>query len=73
MRYDFSLTHQTLENAALRAWCCTYPEKDFSIEQYFDNAQWISHAAGIEVRFYDDLENILAKYLVERGQYIAVI
>ncbi|MEH2027466.1 UvrD-helicase domain-containing protein [Nostoc sp.] len=55
------------------AWCCTYPAQDFSIEQYFDNTQWISQAAGIEVRFYDDLENMLAKYLVDQGQYIAVI
>lgn len=55
------------------AWCCTYPAQDFSIQQYFDNAQWISHAAGIEVRFYDDLENMLAKYHVDRGQYIPVI
>ncbi|MEH2275950.1 MAG: UvrD-helicase domain-containing protein [Nostoc sp.] len=55
------------------AWFCTYPAQDFSIEQYFDNAQWISQAAGIEVRFYDDLENMLAKYHVDRGQYIAVI
>ncbi|MEH2291833.1 UvrD-helicase domain-containing protein [Nostoc sp.] len=55
------------------AWCCTYPAQDFSIQKYFDNAQWISHAAGIEVRFYDDLENMLAKYYVDSGQCIAVI
>ncbi|WP_298919971.1 UvrD-helicase domain-containing protein [uncultured Nostoc sp.] len=55
------------------AWCYTYPAQDFSIEQYFDNAQWIYQAAGIEVRFYDDLENMLAKYHVDRGQYIAAI
>ncbi|MEH2121748.1 UvrD-helicase domain-containing protein [Nostoc sp.] len=55
------------------AWCCTYPALDFSIQQYFDNAQWISHAYGIEVRFYDDLENMLAKYHVDYGQFIPVI
>ncbi|MEH2408684.1 UvrD-helicase domain-containing protein [Nostoc sp.] len=55
------------------AWCCTFPAQDFSIQQYFDNAQWISQAAGIEVRFYDDLENMLAKYYVDSGQCIAVI
>lgn len=55
------------------AWCSTYPAQDFSIQQYFDNAQWIYQAAGIEVRFYDDLENMLAKYHVDRGQYIAAI
>lgn len=56
-----------------QAWCRTYPAQDFSIEQYFDNAQWISHAAKIEVRFYDDLENMLAIYDVERGQCTPVI
>jgi DNA helicase-4 len=56
-----------------QAWCRTYPAQDFSIEQYFDNAQWISHAAGIEVRFYDDLENMLAIYRVDRGQCTPVI
>ncbi|MEH1830019.1 MAG: UvrD-helicase domain-containing protein [Nostoc sp.] len=55
------------------AWCCTYPAQDFSIEQYFDNAQWISHASGIEVRFYDDLENMLAKYIVEQGECTPII
>jgi DNA helicase-4 len=56
-----------------QAWCRTYPAQDFSIEQYFDNAQWISHAAGIEVRFYDDLENVLAIYRVDRGQCTPII
>lgn len=56
-----------------QAWCRTYPAQDLSIQQYFDNAQWISHACGIEVRFYDDLENILAIYHVDRGQCTPVI
>jgi DNA helicase IV len=56
-----------------QAWCRTYPAQDFSIEQYFDNAQWISNATGIEVRFYDDLENILAIYRIDGGQCTPVI
>jgi DNA helicase IV len=54
-------------------WYLTYPAQDFSIQKYFDNAQWISHACGIEVQFYDDLENMLAKYHVDSGKCIAMI
>jgi len=56
-----------------QAWCCTYPAHHFSIQEYFNNAQWVSHASRIEVRFYDDLENLLAKYHVNSGQCIQVI
>lgn len=55
-----------------RAWCRTYPVQGFSVQQYFNNANWMSQAAGIEVRFYDDLENILASYCVNQGQYIPI-
>ncbi|MBW4557662.1 MAG: UvrD-helicase domain-containing protein [Trichormus sp. ATA11-4-KO1] len=54
------------------AWNRSYPAHGFSIQQYFDDAQWLSHAVGIEVRFYDDLNNILAKYYVDRGQVTLV-
>lgn len=33
----------------------------------------IQRNVDLEARFYDDLENMLAKYFVDRGQYIAVI
>ncbi|MBD2164752.1 UvrD-helicase domain-containing protein [Calothrix membranacea FACHB-236] len=56
-----------------KAWCRTYPKQDFSIQQYFDQAEWISSAAGIEVQFYDELENILAKYHIEPGQCTPII
>ncbi|MBD2354465.1 UvrD-helicase domain-containing protein [Tolypothrix sp. FACHB-123] len=56
-----------------KAWCRTYPAQEFSIQQYFDKAEWISHATGIEVQFYDDLENIIAKYYLEQGQCTAII
>ncbi|NEU83310.1 UvrD-helicase domain-containing protein [Nostoc sp. UIC 10630] len=55
------------------AWYCTYPAQDFSIKGYFNNAKWIYHASGIELQFYDDLENMLAKYNVDYGEYIALI
>jgi len=55
------------------AWCRTYPAHNFSIQQFFDDAEWISPAVGIEVRFYDDFEKILAIYRVDRGQLTCVV
>ncbi|QSV56928.1 MAG: UvrD-helicase domain-containing protein [Dolichospermum sp. UKL201] len=54
------------------AWCRTYPAEGFSIPEYFDNANWISQAVGIEVRFYDDGENKSEVYRVNQGQYYLV-
>lgn len=54
-------------------WFRTYPAQSFSVHQYFDNADWISQAAGIEVRFYDDLEKTLAIYRIDRGQWTCVV
>ena len=54
-------------------WFCTYPAQGFSVHQYFDNADWISQAAGIEVRFYDELENLLAIYRVDEGQWACIV
>jgi DNA helicase-4 len=52
-------------NKTKKVWYRTYPAEGFSIPEYFDNANWISQAVGIEVRFYDDEENELAVYLSE--------
>ena len=54
------------------AWCRTYPAEGFSIPEYFDNANWISQAVGIEVRFYDDGENKSEVYRVNQGKYYLV-
>ena len=54
------------------AWCRTYPAEGFSVQQYFNNANWISQAVGIEVRFYDDGENKSEVYRVNQGQYYLV-
>ncbi|MEJ6486856.1 UvrD-helicase domain-containing protein [Nostoc punctiforme UO1] len=48
-------------------WFRIYPIEEFSIQKYFDNATWVFRAVGIEARFYDDLENKLAVYHVDRG------
>lgn len=55
-------------NNPLKAWCRTYPAENFSIPQFFDNAEWTSRAVGIEVQFEDDFEQILAIYHVDRGE-----
>ncbi len=53
-------------------WYCTYPAQGFSTHQYFTNANWVSQAAGIEVRFCDELENALAIYHVDEGQWTCI-
>lgn len=50
-----------------KAWCRTYSIEEFSIQKYFDSANWIAQAVGIEVSFYDELENKLAVYHVDKG------
>jgi len=52
-------------NKTKKNWYRTYPAEGFSIPEYFDNANWISQAMGIEVRFYDDEENELAFYHID--------
>ncbi len=49
-------------------WVRTYPAQGFSVKELFAKAMWISCADGIEVRIYDDLENMLAIYRIDRGQ-----
>jgi DNA helicase-4 len=54
-------------------WFRTYPAQGFSVHQYFDNADWISGAAGIEVRFYDELDKVLAIYRIDEGQWTCAL
>lgn len=49
-------------------WLRTYSAQGFSVKELFAKAMWISHADGVEVRFYDDLENMLAIYRIDGGQ-----
>lgn len=55
-----------------KAWRRTYPAHGFSVQELFSSATWLSHADKIEVRFYDDLEKILAVYRVDRRQLTCV-
>jgi DNA helicase IV len=50
------------------AWLRTYAAQGFSVKELFAKAMWVSCADGIEVRFYDDLENTLAIYRIDGGQ-----
>ena len=59
-------------NDTIKFWYRTYPAEGFSIPEYFDSANWISQAVGIEVRFYDDGENKSEVYRVNQGQYYLV-
>ncbi|MBE9260166.1 3'-5' exonuclease, partial [Dolichospermum sp. LEGE 00246] len=52
-------------NKTKKVWYRTYPAEGFSIPEYFNNANCISQAVGIEVRFYDDAENELAFYHID--------
>ena len=55
-----------------KIWYRTYPVEGFSVPEYFNNANWISQAVGIEVQFYDDGENKSEVYRVNQGQYYLV-
>lgn len=54
------------------AWLRTYPAQGFSVKELFAKGMWISRADGIEVRFYDDLENMLAIYRIDGGQLTCI-
>ncbi|QSV74127.1 MAG: hypothetical protein HEQ20_02250 [Aphanizomenon flos-aquae KM1D3_PB] len=59
-------------NKTKKVWYRTYPAEGFSVPEYFNNANWISQALGIEVRFCDDEENKSEVYHVNQGQYYLV-
>jgi DNA helicase-4 len=47
----------------------SYPEESFSVQEYFDNANWISQAVGIKVQFCNDAEKEIKVYHVDRGSF----
>lgn len=54
-------------------WWRTMPANNFSAEHFIAKSPWSKLADGIEVRVYDDLENILAVYRVNNGQSYCVV
>ena len=55
-------------NAESKVWHSTEPAEGFSVRE-FAKARWSDSANGIEVRFYDYLENEVALYHVDGGQW----
>ena len=45
------------------------PEEGFSVGEFAKQARWSNSSDGIEVRFYDHLENEKALYHVDGGQW----
>ena len=59
-------------NSRLKTWWRNYPVQNFSVQLFFDNTKWVSYANGIKVKFYDDVENVIASYLIDSGQWKCV-
>ena len=50
-------------------WYSIRPIEGFSVKKFANQARWSNLANGIEVRFYDHLENEVALYHVDEGQW----
>ena len=56
-------------NSRSKTWHTARPTEGFSVEEFIDQAKWSDSADGIVVRFCDDLEQEIAKYHVDDGQW----
>jgi DNA helicase IV len=56
-----------------KAWSHTWPVNGFSVQDFSAHAMWSLRADGIEVRFYDDLDNMVAIYRVDKGKWSCII
>ncbi|BAU13653.1 ATP-dependent DNA helicase RecQ [Leptolyngbya sp. NIES-3755] len=54
------------------AWHRDYPAQNFSVREFFEQASWSQLANGVEVRFCDAGDEILAIYLFDSGQETCV-
>ena len=59
-------------DSRLKTWWRNYSAQNFSVQSFFANTQWVSHANGIHLQFYNDLENVLATYVIDRGQWSCI-
>ena len=55
-----------------RIWWRIYPALDFTVGDFLAKSEWVSMADGIEVRFYDHIEQELAIYHVNKGQVACI-
>lgn len=53
-------------------WWRTLPADGFSIEHFIDQTSWRTDADAIEVRFHDDVDDVIAVYRVNKGQWICI-
>ena len=52
-----------------KTWYILHPAEGFSVAEFATQAGWSASAAGIEVRFCDDLDNEVAIYNVDHGRW----
>lgn len=52
-----------------KTWHILRPAEGFSVKDFADRTHWSDSAAGIEVRFCDDLDNEVAIYNVDHGKW----
>jgi DNA helicase-4 len=50
-------------------WYSIQPAGGFSVSKFIDRARWSKSADGIEVRFYGHLENQVARYHIDGGEW----
>ena len=51
------------------AWVRIYPADGFSVDRLLNDALWAAQGDGIEVRLYDDIDNMLMVYRAYRGEW----
>ena len=52
-----------------KTWYTLRPAEGFSVKSFADQTNWSDAAVGIEVRFYDDLEDEIAIYNIDHGRW----
>ena len=55
-----------------KTWYITRPAAGFSVTDFANQASWSKSAIGVEVRFYDDLDDEVAIYNVDHGKWRCV-
>ncbi len=54
-------------------WWRTVPAAGFTAMRFLEQALWVRHSDGVEVRVYDDTENLVATYRVNQGKPECVV
>ncbi len=59
-------------NARRRVWESVETVEGFSVTEFVNQVKWSNAADGIEVRFYDHLDNEVALYHINGGQWLPI-